>query len=281
MPENSLIVISQFPVIEEQLKALRDRWEAKAKEAASMVCTEETVQALKSIRAEMRKEFDEADRQRKAVKARYMEPWDKIEATFKECVKDSFTRADASLKASIAGYEDEIKARCEADLRAYFAELLTAERFDFLTFEDAMKLGGLRINLSDAKKVTPRQLQEGLALVVSKVALGIDQIAQMDDAPEIMAEYKTCFDVGKAVATVQKRKRDIAAEQEAAAARQAAQSVYAEAVAKVDAVAPPVTLEPAREPETLYTITFTIKDVTRAQALRVRDYLKQEGIDYE
>ena len=90
-----LIVISQLPVIEEQLKALKERWEAKAAEAASMVCTEDTVQALKSTRAEMRKEFEEADTQRKAVKARYMEPWDKVEATFKDCVKDAFTRADA------------------------------------------------------------------------------------------------------------------------------------------------------------------------------------------
>ena len=44
-----LIVISQLPVIEEQLKALKERWEAKAAEAASLICTEETVRYAQGI----------------------------------------------------------------------------------------------------------------------------------------------------------------------------------------------------------------------------------------
>jgi Protein of unknown function (DUF1351). len=97
----ALITIAQLPVIEEQLKALKDSWEQRAADASSMVCTEETVQDLKKIRADMRKEFDEADKQRKAAKLKYMEPWNSIEETFKECVSDAFKRADASLKDTI------------------------------------------------------------------------------------------------------------------------------------------------------------------------------------
>jgi hypothetical protein len=281
-----LIIISQLPVIEEQLKAIKERWEAKAAEAAAMICTEETVQALKSQRAEMRKEFEEADTQRKAVKARYMEPWDKVEATFKACVKDAFTRADSSLKGSIAAFEKTIKDECEKNLREYFAELIAMEGLDWLTYEQAMSAGNLKISLGDAKKATPRQLQDALALTVSRIAIAVQQITLLDDAAEVMAEYKQNLDVGKSIATVQSRKRVIAAEKEAAEARRTAQEAQA---AAVERVMPYMPAKPAEAPtgvaerqETLYPeFTFTVFSVTKTQLLKIRDFLRQEGIRYE
>ena len=61
----ALITVTSLPEIQENLRALRERWEQKAADAAAMVCTEETVQAIKKMRADMRKEYEEADRQRK------------------------------------------------------------------------------------------------------------------------------------------------------------------------------------------------------------------------
>ncbi len=290
MNENtSLIVISQLPVIEDQLKALQDKWEQKAKDAAAMICTEDTVQDLKTIRAETTKEFKEADALRKDVKAQYMAPWDAVEATFKECVKDAYTRADATLKDQIDSYQNELKAQCEANLRTYYAELIEAENIDFLSFEDAMKLGRITISMTDAKRSTPRKLQDDLAAVVSKVAVSVEQIMKMDDAPAIMAEFKQCFDVGKAVSVVQERKRREAEEKAAAEARKAAQETQAAAVEKVDAVLPAKPVQapvaaPAKQkknPDDVFPqFTFTIYGATRAQLIRVRDFLKQEGLNY-
>lgn len=81
----ALITVTQLPQIVENLKSLRDRWELAAQEAASLVCTEESVQSMKDARAQMRKEFEEADTQRKQVKAVYMEPWEQVEKAWKEC----------------------------------------------------------------------------------------------------------------------------------------------------------------------------------------------------
>ena len=119
----ALITVSQLPVIEEQLRALKESWEQRAADAANMVCTEDTVQDLKKIRAEMRKEFEEADTQRKAAKLKYMDPWNSVEATFKECVTDAYKRADASMKDTISAFEDEIKAKCRVELEAYFSDI--------------------------------------------------------------------------------------------------------------------------------------------------------------
>lgn len=283
--EKALITIHQLPVIEQQLRSLRESWEQRAKEAAAMVCTEETVQDLKKIRADMRKEYTAADEQRKAAKKKYMEPWEAVEKLFKECVDDSFKLADNSLKDTISGFENEIKAKCEADLRDYFAELITFESIDFLSYEQAMKLGNIKISMADAKKTTPRQLRDALANVVSRVAIGIEQIQKMDDAPAIMAEYKTCFDVGKAVSVVQDRKRREQEEAAAAEARKAAQEAQAVAIAKVEAAAPqpaPLAIPQTVTQEKVFPeFTFTVFNCTRSQLLKLRDYLKQEGIQYK
>ena len=138
MENTALITVKALPEIQENLRALRERWDQKAAEAASMVCTEETVQTIKKMRAEMRDEFTQADTQRKAAKAMYLAPWNAVEDTFKDCVSDAFKRADASFKNTIDEFEGEIKARCRKDLERYFAELCEVYDVDFLSFDQAL-----------------------------------------------------------------------------------------------------------------------------------------------
>lgn len=279
--EQSLIVVSQLPQIQENLRQLRDEWEQKAKDAATMVCTEETVQSLKDMRAEMRKEFQLADSQRKAAKEKYLAPWNAVEATFKECVKDAFTRADNSLHDLVDGFQNELKRKCYEDLKIYYRELAQSMNIDFLTLDQAMALGNIKISLDDAKKNTPRKLQDAVAGVLAQVSVDLEDISKMDDAAEVMAEYKLCFNLGRAVANVQGRKRLIQAEKEAAEARRAAQEREKVAEEKVRAVAPPVAQPKAQTAEPVFEkYTFTVYNATRSQLIRVREFLKQEGINY-
>ena len=293
MNETALITVTSLPEIQENLRLLRERWEQKAADAASMVCTEETVQTIKKMRAEMRKEFEEADRQRKAAKAMYLAPWDAVEKTFKECVANAATNADKSFKATIDEFEGELKERCRKDMELYFSEMCAVLNVDFITFDKAMELGKIRISLSDARAKTPRQLQDAIAEVVSRVSEDADRIQGMDDAAEIMAEYKACFDVGKAVATVQERKRKIEAERMAAESRRSAQEAAQASVDKVLAAATPLPEETSLtealnqnsgDPldECVFEeFTFTVFNCTRKQLINIRTYLKQEGIQYE
>ena len=280
----ALIEVRQLPIIAERLRSVKDQVELAVQEAQSLVCTEETVQAVKTRRAELRKQFDELEAQRKAVKSAVLAPYEEFLAVYQECISGPFKRADDALRAEIDAFEGELKARCRADLETYHAELCSIHGIDFLTLDQALRIGNIKIKLSDAKAMTPRLLQDALSLVVAKVADGMSQIGKMDDAAEIMAEYKECFDVGRAVATVQERKRKIEAEQRATEARTAHQTAQEAIVAKVAALAPP-------EPENAHTnetdaeerldVTFTLLSVTRAEAIKVREFLKQEGLDYE
>lgn len=281
MTETSLIRITQLPAIEEKLLALKESWEQKAHDAQSMVCTEETVQAVKTLRADMRKEFDLAETQRKAVKEQYMAAWLQLEAIYKDCVKGPFTRADAAYKLKISEVEDAQKAQCEKVCRDYFNELCAVHGVDFLRYEQA----GIKITMAEAKKKTPSGLFDKLSEFVARVACDIDSIGAMDFRDEIMAEYKrNGYSLGNAYRTVEIRHEEQERERKAAAERAERAKREAEAVAKVEAAAaqvigPLVAVEPPKE-EKLLTVAFKATG-TREQLIRVREFMKAEGIKYE
>jgi len=279
----ALIQITQFPEIMENLRILREGWEKRAEEAGSLVCTEESVQSLKEMRAQMRKEFEEADNQRKAVKEAYMAPWAAVEATWKECVAEPFKRADAALKGEIAGFETKLKEDCRQQLAEYYTELCEVSGVDFLSMDKAMEIGNIKINLSDAKARTPRKIMDQLAAVVAQVGDGMDQIARMDekDRNEIYVEFKRLLNVGAAVAAVQERRRKVQAMEQEARERAEAQERMNEARAKAEAVAPAVAAPRSQEEPIFEEFSFTVFGCTRTQLIKIREFLKQEGISYE
>ena len=144
-----------------------------------------------------------------------------------------------------------------------------------------MALGGIKISMADANAKTPRKLRDALWSVVARVATDLEHIDSLEDAPEIAEEYKRQLDATAAIATVAARKKRVECEREAAEARKAAQERRDEAVAKVEAAAPPEAVSaPTMRDERLFKITFTVT-VTRDQGLKLKEFLKQEGINYE
>ena len=175
--------------------------------------------------------------------------------------------------------------RFKESLRRFFGEVCAVNRVDFLTLEKAMKIGQIKIGMSEAKAKAPKALQDAVALVVCQVANHIDQIKGMEDAPEIMDEYKQRFDVGAAVAAVQDRKRRIQAERDAAEKRAAALAAQEAAKDKVAAsipiAEPPKAAERQQEAEAVFPLVrLTLKNITKKQVRNLKSYLEQEGIEY-
>ena len=277
---NELIRVAQLPIIEETLRSAKDYVDKTVADAMALVCTEETVQAVKATRADLNRQFAELEEQRKFVKAAVLGPYNRFEEVYKECVSYAFKRADADLKQKITDVEGEMKHRCEESLREYFAELCEAQHVDFVPYERA----GVVVSMADAKNKTqpPKKLREQLSRFVSGISSGVELIATMDDADEIMDEFKRTLDAASSIATVQERHRRIEAEHAARAAREEAKAREAEAVKKVEAFAPPVEQAPeaAPEPEKEYRCTFTVR-ATKSQLKRLKEFLNQEGIKYE
>lgn len=276
---NELIRLVQSPIIEEHLRTLKEQVDQRVADAQALVCTEETVQAVKKTRTELNKQFQELEAQRKAVKAAVLAPYEHFEAIYGECVSDAFKAADANLKGKINAVEADMKARCEAGLREYFAELCAAHHVDFVPFERT----GIVISMTDAKAKTqpPKKLREQLTWFVSSVAQDVEMIVSLDDAEEIMAEYKQTLDAVRSVGVVQDRHRRIEEEKAARADREEAMAREAEAVKKVESFAPPV-VAPAAPPEApkMARVTFTVTDtVDRLKALK--QFLVANGYQYE
>lgn len=265
-----LIVVKQLPVIEEQLRALKEKWEQRALDAEGMVCTEDTIQSVKAFRAEMRKEFDEVEALRKAAKQAVMEPYNQFEAIYKECVTTSFQRADSACSRKVSEVENDMKRRCEDGLREYFAELCAVRHLDWLTYERA----GIKVDMASAKAKTPKRLREQLAAFVKDVFENVSVISGMNNAGEMLVEYQRCLNFADAYDTVQERHRLIKEQKAAQEAKKEAVEREAAAVEKVEALAPPVEEEP------LLKCVFTVH-ATKTKLRKLKEFLNMEGIPFE
>lgn len=275
---NELIRVAQIPIIEDRLHEVKARVDKRVADAMALVCTEETVQTVKATRTELNKEFGELEDLRKAVKAAVLDPYNRFEAVYRECVSIAYKSADADLKQKVNDVETDMKRRCEAVLREYYTELCAAHHIDFVPFERT----GVVVSLADAKAKTqpPKKLREQLTQFISKVDQDVNLIASMDDADEIMEAYHKSLDAAVAIGIVQERHRRIEEAKAARAAREEAQSREAEAVKKVEAFAPPVVREPevAAEPIGRYRFTVT---ATKTQLKKLKEFMNMEGIQYE
>lgn len=280
---NDLIRVVQLPVIEERLKAMKEQVDARVNEALSLACTDGTLTAVKAARADLRKGFESLETERKAVKAAVLGPYEAFEKVYRECVSDTYKRADAELKKKIDAVEDGIKSACEATLKSYFDELAAAEHVEWLTWDRL----GLKIDLTGARQKSHARLREKVAEFVCGVAQSVETISNMEDAEEIMAEFRQCLSIGQAIGIVQERHQRIEVERRAAEERKAVMDAQRSAVEKVEAAVPPVVVAPpvsapapAQEEETVYRCSFTVR-ATKAQLKKLKDFMIQEGICYE
>ena len=274
--QGGLIQIIQLPIIKERLHFLKGFVDERVAEAMSMVCTEDTVIAVKETRAELSALFKEAEAQRKAVKQAVMQPYLDFEAVYKECISEPFQKADADLRGKVAATEGEMKRTCEQRLRAFFDESVLEEGLGFLEYEQA----GITITMADARAKTqpPKKLREQVEQFICRVGQDVDMILTLEDASEIMVVYKQTLNATQAIATVQERHRQIEKAKEEEELRNTVKTQKAEAVRKVEAFAPPVVEVPEPEAD-LLTCTFTVND-TRERLILLKQFLDANGYKY-
>lgn len=281
-----LIVVKQLPIIEQRLQEINAEITDKVNTALAMDCTEDTVKEVKKTRAHLKSMFTVLETQRKGVKNAVMDPYKEFEDTYKKYVTDVFKPADDQLAAKIAEVEDGLKAQKAAEIKEYYDELAQSLGIDFLPFEKA----GIAVTLTASKK----SLRERANSILTMISENLRMVGQHEYAAEILVEYKKDpFHVAAAMSTVTERHRAIEAEkirreesvrQEEAqeeTVRQVEQA--AEAWAAPRPVEAPSEEEPAPEPldEKRYTVRFTVKNITKAQALALKRFLKDGGYDYE
>ena len=276
-----MLICAHPPVIYENLLDLQERVASITDMVNGLPREPENLPLVKNARADLRRYFESLEEQRKSVKAAVMAPYNDAEARYKRLVSDPINQADKLCKDFVDGVEATMKRECEDGLREYFSELCAVNHVEFLQFAQA----GIQVDMASARQKTPKKLREQLTQFVSRVSTEVDRISEMEDAEEILVEYKESLNLASAIGIVLDRHRRLQQQREESISRASAKASELEAVHKVDSIAPPATVQPPRE-ERRYTISFTLRP-TEAQMKKLRpflielkDFLIQEGIEY-
>jgi hypothetical protein len=274
-----IIVVKQLPIIVEQLAKVKETVIQRVETATSLVCTDETVKEVKKARAELNAEFKAWEEKRKEVKTAVMTPYEKFEAVYKDCVSDTYKKADADLKSKIDGVEQELKDKKAAEVKEYFAEYLTSKGIGFVTFDQA----NINVTLSASLKSLKEQAKAFIDRICDDLAL----IDTQEHKAEILVEYKKTLNASAAVTSVNARFKAIEDEkkriEEAELRRAAEEQHIAEIRAAVSEPAPDpeVTVPVEEKPEEKkYTLRFTVT-ATKDKLRELKAFLDNGGYKYE
>ena len=273
---NEIIVVKQLPVIVEQLQTIKAEVTERTNFAMSLVCTEDTVQEVKKIRADLNKEFKEWEERRKEVKKAVMSPYEQFEAVYKDCITDVFKKADVDLKGKIDETENAVKEEKRNEIVEYFNEYLASKSIDFITFENA----NINVTLSASKK----SLKEQAKAFIDRVCDDLNLIDTQEHKDEILYEYKRTLNVSSAITTVVNRYKAIEEAKKREEERKAKEQAEKEAAAKVETVVetltPPTPLEVPTVEEPILTVQFKVRG-TKAKLKALKEFLNNGGYDYE
>ena len=288
-----VITLKQLPIIEEHLQLVKADVETRTKNAMQLVCTEETRSDVKKIRAELGKEFVAMEEQRKRVKEAIMEPYNRFEEVYKQCIADPYKKADAELKRRVDEVETGLKAEKVKAVQSYLYELCKANNLPWLRFEQI----NLKIGLSTSVNGT----KTALTSTVLKIAEEVQELSRHDDAAELLVEYKKSLNVALALSTVRARheqielqkqqeaERRVALEQQQAAeekVQQAIEEAQQDAAPPVEEVSAPEEEQPAavQEPEETHPAVYEVKFAVRGtieQLKKLKQFIMQEGMSYD
>lgn len=203
MSESLALCCIQAPVISEDLDNVRRQLDLILTEVARLPFNDESLKRVKAIRARLTGDFQEKETQRKEVKRQVMQPYLQAEEKYKVCVADPYHDADQQLKAWVDDYQNGMKRSCEDGLREYFDELCQSQGMDFLHFSQA----GVVVDMAMARQKEPRKAMEKLESFVLGVRADLDTILTLEDAAEVLAEYRECLNLQGSILKVKNRKK--------------------------------------------------------------------------
>ena len=295
LPEE-LILVTQLPIIVQQLQIVKAQIEYETAYALSLEVTEDNYKEIKKIRAELNKSFNELESKRKEVKSAILAPYNEFEDEFKRCVTNVFKPAEEQLKERISAVENGLKEAKREEAETYFKEYIASKNIDFLTFAHM----GLNITLNSSKK----SLKEKIKSTIDKVCDDLEMIETQEYKTEILVEYKRSLNVSQAILAVNNRMKAIAEERrkreearviaEQKAANAAKVDKVLEETADIQMSAPiPTVMEnpevPAEEAvptekRTKYVLSFKVETYEFEHMKKIKsllDELKKEGAKYE
>lgn len=268
---SNLLSISALEQTEANLIKINAECSQRIQVALNALCTEETKQSVKKLRAELNKEFAEYEAERKERTAEYEKPLKMFKDIYNQYIAEPFRNADIALKVKINDVETAQREEKTLEVKEYANELKQAYSLNWLETERIMP----NVKLSASVKSLKAAVKERL----DKIKSDIDCIGVIDDSGEMFAEYMKCLNLAQAKLTVVERQHAIEQAEKAKAAYTQNEEVNRQAEEKVDMLAPPV-IEEEKPEEKKYTMTFTVTG-TIQQLKAIKAFLIDNNIDFK
>lgn len=278
MQEKQIMVLEALPVIKTYLENLSVEIKEKVDKSLSLVCTEDTVKDVKKVRAELNKEFQELEAQRKEIKSAIMDKYNEFEVIYKARVANLYNEADSSLKEKITNVEYQLKKEKEEEIREFFEEHCKARNLDgWFCYE--------MITLNVTLSASMKSLKEKIIAILDEVAKAIQLIKMEEFADEIMLEYKNSLDFGNSKMKVVERHKQLELmkqREEELARKKAEEEKVIEAVEEVieEEITAPELVEDEVEEQQMMVVAFQVT-ATVEQIRELKQWLKERNIQYE
>lgn len=272
------ISIYDLSVTEKNLQRIAEECREKIEAAKAMACTEETKQAVKKTRTELKKKFEEYETERKVRTAEYEKPLKDFKTLYDKYIKIPFTEADAALKRKIDDVEDIQKLEKANNVMVYAIELIKAYSLDWLG-PDVMRIMP-KINLTDSET----KLQKQVTATLDRIKKDVDYINKLESKDEILAEYMESLDMTQALDTVERRKQAILKAQQTSQTYTEQENIKQEVEETVTQLAPPVVEEETPEENIsempVFQMTFTVTG-TMQQLKALKAFLIENNIEFK
>lgn len=267
---NSIVKIEQMPKVFSQLEKIGELITKTTKDLDKLKCTDENKQEVKNRRTEINKTLEALEERRKEIKNKLLEPYDIFEEKYNKECKEKLQNASNLLKEKIDTIEETQKQEKMEELELFAKEHIKFNNLeDIISFEDI----GLNVTLSASMK----SLQVQILKFISKVVNDIKLIELEEYKDEILIEYKKNKDFTQSKLDVCLRHKQLDELKEKQKEIQLQIDEEAKVVEKVEEITTPKEII---EDEDKITVTFTITD-TKENIIKVREFMKKEGIKYE
>lgn len=273
------VKIKSLGEIESNMKEVKGYVENLNNYYKNITFTEETIKEAKEEKAKINKFKSEVANYRKNIVAEYNKPIKIFEDTSKETEK-ILTETYNTINSQVANYEDIEKQRKEQEIKDYFEEYKVANNIDFINY------GQAKINVTLTASV--KKLKEQAKAFIDEIIDDLKLIETQECKDEILVEYKQNLNVSRAIQEVANRHRLLEEERK----RKEQKIVHIEMnenheiSQKSHEELENVFNKPLEQPkeekqEEFFTMSFKVKNETKARLKLIKQFLEDGGYDYE
>lgn len=281
------VVVTQKPIITyDTLEAISKNVSDKIQslDIESLEPTEDNLSLIKRTRADLTKDFNDLENQRKMVKEIIMKDYNIFEDDYKKLISSLFKNADDQLKTLATTVDDKILSVKIDGIKDYFADM---NEYDFITFDNL----GLKIIKSKSDKSIKTEIDEYLA----NIKMSLATIETLPNKERVLAKFQMNRDLNRSISETNieiQREEQIKAqneERESQAEQRRLALEESQRIAKAQLQEEPVNMvidlpvcepQPVVEEEQIFKCTFSVF-ATKAQLKQCKEFFAQIGVKYE